>query len=85
MLITEQCLEKIPNPFLLIAVASQRVHELSLDATFSSIDKKKPLIALNDVVEGRIDAQKSYEKIVSGFRKIQHFKEPESVQEQNYS
>jgi DNA-directed RNA polymerase omega subunit len=81
MLIIEQCLEKIPNPFLLIAVASQRVRELSLDANFSPIDKKKSLIALDDVAQGDIDVQKSYEKIVNGFRKIQFFEERRPPQE----
>ena len=81
MLIIEQCLKRIHNPFLLIAVASQRVRELSLDANFSSIDKKKSLMALDDVARGEIDAQKSYEKIVNGFRKVQFFEERQPPQE----
>lgn len=78
MLIIEQCLEKIPNPFLLIAIASQRVQELSLDANLSSIDKKKPLIALADIAQGNIDPQESYAKIVNGFRKDQFFQNKKS-------
>ena len=82
MLIIEQCLEKIPNPFLLIAVASQRVRELSLDANFSSIDKKKSLIALEDVAQGKVDAHKGYEKLVNSFRKVKFFEDlPSSLQE----
>lgn len=70
MLLIEKCLEKIHNPFLMIAVASQRVHELSIDANFSDIHKKKALIALEDIANGNVDPQKAYQNIVDRLRKV---------------
>lgn len=70
MLLIEKCLEKIHNPFLMIAVASQRVHELSIDANFSDIHKKKALIALEGIANGNVDPQKTYQNIVDRLRKV---------------
>lgn len=54
----------------MIAVASQRVHELSIDANFSDIHKKKALIALEDIANGNVDPQKTYQNIVDRLRKV---------------
>ena len=72
MLLVEQCLEKVSSPFFLISIASQRVSELSKDANFSGIDKKKALIALEEIANGDLDPQEMYARLVQSFRKV-HF------------
>ena len=75
MSIVEQCLEKIYNPFLLVAIASQRAHTLSLDANLSAIDQKKAVISLADIAEGKIDVKKTYDDLVNSFRKLRFLEE----------
>ncbi|PPE71980.1 DNA-directed RNA polymerase subunit omega [Solimonas fluminis] len=52
----EDCLEQIPNPFLLIQVAAKRARQLArgADARVSWSDHKSTVVALQEIAAGHI-------------------------------
>lgn len=54
----EDCLEKIPNRFNLILIATKRARQLALEGAESTVPEendKSTVLALREIAEGNID------------------------------
>jgi DNA-directed RNA polymerase subunit omega len=67
----EDCIEKIPNRFDLVLVASQRARSLS-SGTELSVERdndKNPVVALREIAEETIDIDAVEESLIKGLQK----------------
>ncbi len=68
---TEDCINKIPNPFDLVLLASHRVHEISAGSPLT-IDRdhdKDTVVALREISEETISIQKLKESTIKSLQK----------------
>ena len=67
----EDCVQKVPNRFELVLLASQRARNLSRGEELS-VDRdndKNPVVALREVAEGTIDLEHLRYELVHGLRR----------------
>ena len=67
----EDCIEKIPNRFDLVLVASQRARSLSSGAelTVEQDNDKNPVVALREIAEETIAIDEVQESLIKGLQK----------------
>ena len=69
----EDCVDKIPNRFDLVLLASQRARQISGGAELT-IDRdrdKNPVVALREIAEQTVKPNQLEESVVSGLQKVQ--------------
>lgn len=76
----EDCVERIPNRFELVALAAQRARHLSAGAelTIDRDNDKNPVVALREIAEKTIDLDDLNEDLV---KSLQHFVEQDEPEE----
>lgn len=69
----EDCVEKIPNRFDLVMLASQRARDISSGAqeTLPRDNDKNPVVALREIAEETVNFAELRDKIVLGLQKQQ--------------
>jgi len=75
----EDCIEKIPNRFDLVMIASQRARSLSSGAelTVERDNDKQPVIALREIAEETINLKEVEEALIKGLQKHVEPDEPD--------
>ncbi len=69
----EDCVDKIPNRFDLVLLASQRARQISGGAELT-IDRdrdKNPVVALREIAEETVRPNQLEDAVVSGLQKVQ--------------
>ncbi len=69
----EDCVDKIPNRFELVLLASQRARQISGGAELT-IDRdrdKNPVVALREIAEATVKPRDLEEALVSGLQRVQ--------------
>ena len=69
----EDCVDKIPNRFDLVLLASQRARQISGGAELT-IDRdrdKNPVVALREIAEQTVKPKQLHEALVSNLQKVQ--------------
>ena len=76
----EDCVERIPNRFELVALAAQRARHLSAGAelTIDRDDDKNPVVALREIADKTIDLDDLKEDLI---KSLQHFVEQDEPEE----
>ena len=94
---SEDCIEKIPNRFELVAIAAQRNKDIcsGIPATIEVGKDKTPVISLREIALGNLDIDHLREEIISSFQACNkvdeiddenlHAEAKEQVNEQDYS
>ncbi len=75
----EDCVERIPNRFELVALAAQRARHLSAGAELS-IDRdndKNPVVALREIADEAIDLEDLNEDLIKSLQRFVEQDEPE--------
>lgn len=75
----EDCVERIPNRFELVALAAQRARHLSAGAELS-IDRdndKNPVVALREIADETIDLEDLNEDLIKSLQRFVEQDEPE--------
>ncbi len=69
----EDCVDKIPNRFDLVLLASQRARQISggADLTIDRDRDKNPVVALREIAEQMVKPAVLMESVVSGLQKVQ--------------
>ncbi len=69
----EDCIEKIPNRYELVAMAARRAKNISAGAalTLPRDNDKDAVIALREIAEGTIDLDQLQDEVVQGFQRKQ--------------
>ena len=69
----EDCVDKIPNRFDLVLLASQRARQISggADLTIERDRDKNPVVALREIAEETVRPKHLEEALVSGLQKVQ--------------
>ncbi|MGN6277138.1 MAG: DNA-directed RNA polymerase subunit omega [Sphingomonas sp.] len=69
----EDCVDKIPNRFDLVLLASQRARQISggADLTLDRDRDKNPVVALREIAEQTVKPKHLEEALVSGLQKVQ--------------
>lgn len=77
----EDCVEKIPNRFDLVLVASQRARQITAGSplTLDRDNDKNPVIALREIAESTVSIAAINEELIKSY---QRFVEPESKEDQ---
>lgn len=67
----EDCVEKVPNRFELVALAARRSRELALGAPLSiARDRdKNPVVALREIAEGTLTRARLYEAVIHSMQR----------------
>lgn len=67
----EDCIEKVPNRFDLVAFAAKRAREISAGAsiTVARDNDKNPVVALREIAEGNINLKNIEEGIVKSLQR----------------
>lgn len=67
----EDCVQKIPNRFDLVMIASQRARDITSGApeTLPRDNDKNPVIALREIAEGTVRFDELGEKLILGLQK----------------
>ena len=75
----EDCVDKIPNRFELILIASQRARELAAGTkpTVERDNDKNPVVALREIAGGTVEFPRLREAIVRGMQKSSDGDEPD--------
>lgn len=75
----EDCIEKIPNRFQLVLLASQRARNISAGAalTIERDNDKNPVIALRELADETIDNAELEENIIKSLQRYVEADEPE--------
>jgi DNA-directed RNA polymerase subunit omega len=68
----EDCVDKIPNRFDLVLLASQRAREISggAELTIERDRDKNPVVALREIAEETVGPKDLHEAVVVGLQKI---------------
>lgn len=66
----EDCITRVPNRFDLVMVASQRTRQLTAGAqpTIERDNDRNPVVALREIAENKVDAEKLKEAAITSFR-----------------
>jgi DNA-directed RNA polymerase subunit omega len=75
----EDCVEKVPNRFELVMVASQRSREISSGAE-PRVDRdndKNPVVALREIADEKANPTELYNAIIQGMQRHVEVDEPE--------
>lgn len=75
----EDCVEKVPNRFELVMVASQRTREISAGAEIRvERDRdKNPVVALREIAEDKVVPTELYNGLIQGLQRHVEVDEPE--------
>lgn len=75
----EDCVERIPNRFELVALAAQRARHLSAGAelTIDRDNDKNPVVALREIAEKTIDLDDLNEDLIKSLQRFVEQDEPE--------
>ena len=75
----EDCVDKVPNRFELVMLASHRARELSagVELTIDRDNDKNPVCALREIADETVQVEDLVEGVVSGFQKHVEVDEPE--------
>lgn len=75
----EDCIDKIPNRYELLMVASQRAKDISSGSpiTVSKDNDKNPVIALREIADETISIEELQKSLVMGLQKYVEVEEPE--------
>lgn len=75
----EDCIEKIPNRFQLVLLASQRARNISAGAalTIERDNDKNPVIALRELADETVDNAELEENIIKSLQRYVEADEPE--------
>ncbi len=75
----EDCVEKIPNRFELVAIASQRARHISAGAaiTIERDNDKNPVISLREIADGTVDIKYLKEDLIRSLQRHVEQDEPE--------
>lgn len=75
----EDCVEKIPNRFELVAIASQRARHISAGAaiTIERDNDKNPVISLREIADGTVDIKDIKEDLIRSLQRHVEQDEPE--------
>lgn len=68
----EDCIEKLPNRFELVMVASQRARRIGTGAplTVDRDNDKNPVVALREIAEETVDTEELKEDLIRGKQRI---------------
>lgn len=75
----EDCVEKVPNRFELVMVASQRAREISSGAEIR-VDRerdKNPVVALREIADDKVVPSELYNGLIQGLQRHVEVDEPE--------
>ena len=69
----EDCVDKIPNRFDLVLLASQRARQISggADLTIDRDRDKNPVVALREIAEETVKPEQISESLVSSLQRVQ--------------
>lgn len=75
----EDCVEKIPNRFELVAIAAQRARHISAGAalTVDRDDDKNPVVALREIADQTVDLEQLQEDLIKSLQRHVEQDEPE--------
>ncbi len=75
----EDCIEKVPNRFELVLLASHRARSISQGAplTVDRDNDKNPVVALREIAEETVDSGDLHEDLVHSMQKLVEVDEPE--------
>lgn len=75
----EDCIDKIPNRYELLMVATQRAKDISSGAPImvSRDNDKNPVIALREIAEEKVNIEDLQKSLVMGLQKYVEVEEPE--------
>ena len=75
----EDCVEKIPNRFELVAIAAQRARQISAGAalTIERDNDKNPVISLREVADETVDIKELKEDLIKSLQRHVEQDEPE--------
>jgi DNA-directed RNA polymerase subunit omega len=75
----EDCVDKIPNRFELVLIATHRARELEkgADVTVDADNDKNPVIALREIAEKTISAADMRERLIHSIQEQVEIDEPE--------
>lgn len=75
----EDCVDKIPNRFDLVMMASQRARNISAGAqlTLERDNDKNPVVALREIAEETLDLPELREGLIKGLQNYVEMDEPE--------
>lgn len=75
----EDCIQKIPNRFELVMIASQRARDISAGAplTMERDNDKNPVVALREVAEETVDFTHLQNSQIQGLQRHVEYDEPE--------
>lgn len=75
----EDCTLKVPNPFDLVLVASQRARQIAAGAplTIERDNDKNPVVALREIAEGTVSPEDLERILIEGLQKQVTGDEPE--------
>ncbi len=67
----EDCIEKVPNRFKLVAYAAKRAREISAGAsiTVARDNDKNPVVALREIAEDNLNLKNVEESIIKGLQR----------------
>lgn len=80
----EDCIQKVPNRFDLVMLASQRAREISGGAQIT-VDRdkdKNPVVALREIAEDKMDLEMLRDGIIAGLQKHADVDKPEDTVEE---
>ncbi len=75
----EDCIDKIPNRFELVMIASQRARDIAAGAplTVERDNDKNPVVALREVAEEKVDFAQLQNSQIQGLQRHVEYDEPE--------
>ena len=75
----EDCVEKVPNRFELVMLASQRSRDISAgsEITVDRDNDKNPVVALREIADETVELDKIRDDLVRGLQKVAEIDEPE--------
>lgn len=75
----EDCIDKIPNRYELLMVATQRAKDISAGCPIavSRDNDKNPVVALREIAEEKINIEELQKSLVMGLQKYVEVEEPE--------
>ena len=75
----EDCIDKIPNRYELLMIATQRAKDISAGAPImvSRDNDKNPVVALREIAEEKVNIEELQKSLVLGLQKYVEVEEPE--------
>ncbi len=78
----EDCIEKVPNRFELVMLATQRARKISSGAplTIDRDNDKNPVVSLREIADETVELHNLKEEIITGYQRfLPHDDEEESI------